>query len=92
MTHEVKEATAMVVGSLLPIIVASLVRKGSERAYTHLRGEDAPEAPRDTPTPWKHALLYAGLSGAVGGVIKLMTKELEPRRLREARSGDHSPF
>lgn len=76
----------MVMGSLLPIIVASLVRKGSECAYEKVRGHEPPGAPRDTRTPWKHALLYAGLSGAVGGVIKLMTKEMEPRRLREARS------
>ena len=61
-------------GFLLPMLAAKASRTVAGKGYKLITHDDAPRNPAHSSVVWRDALLWAVISGAVGGVARLSTR------------------
>jgi hypothetical protein len=60
-----------VVGGASSAVSGSLARRAANSAYTGVRKTDPPANPANPQTTWAEAIIWAALSGAVIGLVRL---------------------
>lgn len=61
-------------GFLLPMLAARLSRVAVGGGYKLLTNQDPPKNPANAEVEWKEALIWAAISGLVGGMSRLTAR------------------
>lgn len=75
-------------GLLVPMLAARAARSVAGKGYKAIRGEDAPRNPADPDVEWREALIWAAVSGIVGGVARMSSRRLLGETVIPARGDD----
>lgn len=83
-----KSLVFIALGFLLPALAARATRTLAGGGFRLLTNQDAPKNPAHHSTGWKDALLWAVISGAIGGVTRLSTRRLLSETVIPAEGDD----
>lgn len=61
-------------GFLLPALAARATRSLAGRGYKLITHRDAPKNPANPEVEWKEALIWAAISGVIGGMSRLAAR------------------
>lgn len=75
-------------GFLVPMLAAKAARSFAGKGYKAIRGEDVPANPADPDVGWRDALLWAAVSGIVGGVARMSSRRLLGETIVPAKGDD----
>ncbi|MEP2776917.1 MAG: DUF4235 domain-containing protein [Luteolibacter sp.] len=64
------------VGLLVPMLAARLTRKAAIKSYEFITHEEAPQNPGNPAISWKEALVWAAVTGLIGGLTRVTTLRL----------------
>jgi hypothetical protein len=73
-TPDSKSLFLISLGFLLPMLAAHTSRKVVGRGYKLITKEDPPQNPASLDVDWKDALLWAAVTGLVGGMSRLAVR------------------
>ncbi len=73
-TPDSKSLFLIAVGFIVPMIAARAARTAVGGGYKLLTNEDPPKNPAAPEVEWKEALLWAAVSGLVGGMSRLTAR------------------
>jgi hypothetical protein len=62
------------IGFLVPMLAARAARTVAGRAYKLVTNEDPPKNPANPDVEWREALVWAAISGLVGGMSRLVAR------------------
>ena len=62
------------IGFLVPMLAAFAARKAVGGGYRLITHEDPPKNPANLEVEWKEALIWAAVSGLVGGMSRLAAR------------------
>ncbi len=63
-------------GFLVPMLAAKAARSVAGKSYKLIRNREAPSNPADPDVEWRDALVWAAISGIVGGVARMSSRRL----------------
>lgn len=75
-------------GFLLPMIAARATRSLVGRGYTLITDEEVPKNPANSDVVWRDALIWAAVSGLIGGITKLTIRRLLAESMIPAEGDD----
>ncbi|HSJ23525.1 MAG TPA: DUF4235 domain-containing protein [Longimicrobiales bacterium] len=55
-------------------LTAFAVRKGLEQAWRVATDDDPPDDPSSPDVPWRHAIIWAAATGAIGNIGRLLAQ------------------
>lgn len=75
-TPDSKSIFLIGLGFLIPMLAAKAARSVAGKSYKAITHGDAPENPADPSVAWREALIWAAISGVVGGVARMSARRL----------------
>jgi len=85
---DAKSLTLIGAGLLLPMLAARGSRFLVGKSYTLLTDEEVPRNPAHPETAWREALIWAAVSGLVGGIATLTVRRLLAETMIPAEGDD----
>lgn len=61
------------IGLLVPMIASRLTRRAAAKSYEYITHEEAPINPGKLSVSWKDALIWAAITGLIGGLTRVTT-------------------
>lgn len=63
-------------GIIVPMVTSRLTRRAASKSYEFFTHEEAPKNPGNPNVEWKDALVWAAVTGLLGGLARVTTLRL----------------
>lgn len=73
-TPDTRSLTLIALGFILPAIADRVARRITGRSYEFITHREAPRNPANPEVPWKDALIWAAVTGVIGGVARITAR------------------
>lgn len=87
-TPDPKSIFLIGLGFLVPMLAARAARSVAGKGYKLIKREEAPRNPADPNVEWRDALIWAAISGIVGGVARMSSRRLLGETVIPAKGDD----